>query len=43
MKPGQTLRIGCSSGREFMDGVLDDVKIWNKPLSEAEVRFLAHP
>jgi putative heme-binding domain-containing protein len=43
MKPGQTLRIGCSSGREFMDGVIDDVKIWNKPLSEAEVRFLAHP
>jgi LysM repeat protein len=40
--PGQTLRIGCSSGGEFMDGVIDDVKIWNRPLTEAEVRGLAN-
>ena len=43
MKPGQSLRIGCSSGNEFMDGVIDDVKIWNKPLTDAEVRELARP
>lgn len=41
MKPGQSLRIGCSAGDEFMDGVIDDVKIWNTPLSDAEVRSLA--
>ena len=43
MKPGQTLRIGCSSGNEFMDGVIDDVKVWRQPLSDAQVRFLARP
>ena len=43
MKPGQTLQIGCSSGGEFMDGVIDDVKVWNGPLSDAEVRGLARP
>jgi hypothetical protein len=32
MQPGQKLRIGCSWGNEFMDGVIDDVKIWNRPL-----------
>ncbi len=41
MKPGQKLRIGCSSGTEFMDGVIDDVKIWNRPLAEEQVRELA--
>jgi len=40
MKPGQSLRIGCSSGSEFMDGVIDDVQIWNRPLTDAEVRGL---
>jgi len=43
MKPGQWLRIGCSSGGEFMHGVIDDVKIWNRPLTDAEVRGLARP
>lgn len=43
MQPGQSLRIGCSSGSEFMDGVIDDVKIWNRPLSDAEVRGLSRP
>ena len=43
MQPGQTLRIGCSSGDEFMDGVIDEVKIWNRPLSDAQVRSLARP
>jgi putative heme-binding domain-containing protein len=43
MKPDQTLRIGCSSQDEFMDGVIDDVKIWNLPLSDAQVRSLARP
>lgn len=43
MQPGQKLRIGCSSGNEFMDGVIDDVKIWNRPLREEQVRSLARP
>jgi hypothetical protein len=43
MKPGQSLRIGCSSSDEFMDGVIDDVKVWNRPLTDAEVRELARP
>ncbi|MEI7780475.1 MAG: LamG-like jellyroll fold domain-containing protein [Planctomycetota bacterium] len=43
MKSDQTLRIGCSSHDEFMDGVIDDVKIWNLPLTDAQVRSLARP
>ena len=43
MQPGQKLRIGCSAGNEFMDGVIDDVKIWNRPLREEQVRSLARP
>jgi hypothetical protein len=43
MQPGQRLRIGCSWGDEFMDGVIDDVKIWNGPLTEEQVRSLATP
>lgn len=41
MKRGQKLLIGCSWGTEFMDGVIDDVKIWNRPFAEEQVRELA--
>jgi hypothetical protein len=43
MKPDQTLRIGCSANDEFMDGIIDDVKIWNRPLADAQVRALVRP
>ncbi len=41
MKPGQTMRIGCSSSEEFMDGLIDDVQIWSEALSDQQVRTLA--
>ncbi len=40
MRPGQTLRIGNSSGDEFMDGRIDDVRIWAEALDGARVRTL---
>jgi hypothetical protein len=40
MQPGQTLRIGNSSTDEFMDGRIDDVRIWDRALSDAQVRTL---
>jgi hypothetical protein len=40
MQPGQTMRIGNSSGDEFMDGVIDDVRIWDQPLTDAQVKRL---
>jgi hypothetical protein len=41
MKPGQAMRIGCSSGDEFMDGLIDDVQIWSEALSDKQVGTLA--
>jgi len=41
MTPAQTMRIGCSSGDEFMDGLIDDVRIWSEALSDKQVRALA--
>jgi putative heme-binding domain-containing protein len=43
MKSDQALRIGCSANDEFMDGIIDDVKIWNRPLADAQVRTLGRP
>ena len=40
MRPGQRLRIGNSSSDEFMDGVIDDVRIWSQALSGEQVRYL---
>lgn len=43
MQPGQEMHIGHSSGSEHMDGVIDEVRIWNRPLGDAEVAALARP
>lgn len=37
MTPVSTMHIGHSSGTEFMDGIIDDVKIWNRPLTIQQV------
>jgi hypothetical protein len=41
MKPGQTMRIGNSSADEFMDGLIDDVRIWSEALSDKQVGMLS--
>jgi hypothetical protein len=41
MKPGQEMRIGNSSSDEFMDGIIDEVRIWKVALSGAQVVSLA--
>jgi hypothetical protein len=43
MRPGRTLTIGDTGRGECMDGVIDDVRIWGKPLSDAQVAALATP
>lgn len=43
MKPDQSMHIGHSSGTENMDGVIDDLRIWNQPLTDEQVRLLARP
>jgi hypothetical protein len=40
MKAGQELRIGNCSGTEFMHGMIDDVRLYNRALSDAEVAGL---
>lgn len=40
MRAGQTLTIGNTGRDEHMDGVIDDVRIWNRALSDAQVRKL---
>ncbi len=41
MKAGESFGIGyCSSG-EYMHGMIDEVRIYNRALSEAEVAGLA--
>ncbi len=37
MTPANTMHIGHSSGTEFMDGVIDEVKIWNQALTSGQV------
>lgn len=37
MTPANTMHIGHSSGTEFMDGRIDEVKIWNRALTAAQV------
>ncbi|MCU0914923.1 MAG: discoidin domain-containing protein [Planctomycetes bacterium] len=41
MKSGQELRIGCSYGSEFMRGMIDEVRLYNRALSAAEAAALA--
>ena len=38
MTPANTMHIGHSSGTEFMDGRIDEVKIWDKALTAAQVK-----
>ena len=38
MTPEQKMHIGHSSGSEFMDGRIDELKIWNQALSTEQVR-----
>lgn len=38
MKPVNTMHIGHSSGTEFMDGIIDEVKIWNQALTSEQVK-----
>lgn len=38
MTSANTLHIGHSSGTEFMDGIIDEVKIWNRALTSEQVR-----
>jgi hypothetical protein len=40
MKPGQEMRIGNSSPGEFMDGIIDDVRIWDRALTGEQVLLL---
>jgi hypothetical protein len=43
MQPGRTLRIGDTGAGEFMDGVLDDVRIFAAALTDGQVADLAGP
>ena len=38
MTPANTMHIGHSSGTEFMDGMIDEVKIWNQALTTEQVK-----
>lgn len=40
MTPDHTMRIGHSSGTEYMDGIIDDLRIWNSALSDKQVKAL---
>lgn len=38
MTPANTMHFGHSSGTEFMDGMIDEVKIWNQALTSEQVQ-----
>lgn len=40
MRQGQTMQIGNTGAGEFMDGVIDDVRIWKHALTDQQVRSL---
>lgn len=40
MRSGQTMTIGNTGAREFMDGVIDDVRIWKHALTDEQVKKL---
>ena len=40
MRPGQTMTIGNTGSREFMDGIIDDVRIWKDALTDEQVKKL---
>jgi hypothetical protein len=41
MQPGRTLRIGDTGAGEHMDGVIDDVRIYEEALTDEQVREVA--
>jgi hypothetical protein len=43
MRPGQTMTIGNTGKGEFMDGVIDDVRIWKDALTDEQVKKLMGP
>ena len=43
MEPGRTLQIGSTGAAEFMDGVIDDVRIWKEALTDDQVKELMNP
>ena len=43
MEPGRTLQIGSTGAGEFMDGVIDDVRIWKEALTDDQVKELMNP
>jgi len=43
MKPGQEMRLGNASGGERLNGLLDDVRIYDHALSDPEIAGLAQP
>ncbi|MBS0260953.1 MAG: LamG domain-containing protein [Planctomycetes bacterium] len=43
MRRGQTMTIGNTGTDEFMDGVIDDVRIWKHALSDQQVENLFAP
>lgn len=43
IQPGRTLRIGDTGAGEFMDGVIDDVRIYSVALTDDQVQALAAP
>jgi Concanavalin A-like lectin/glucanases superfamily len=40
MRQGQTMQIGNTGTNEYMDGVIDEVRIWNVALSDEDIRKL---
>ena len=40
MRPSQTMQIGNTGTNEFMDGLIDDVRIWKHALTDEQVRGL---
>ena len=43
MRPGQTMTIGNTGASEFMDGAIDEVRIWKHALTDEQVRGLIAP
>jgi hypothetical protein len=41
MRPESTMHIGNTGAGEFMDGVIDDVRIWRHALTDAQVQGVA--
>jgi hypothetical protein len=37
MRQGQTMHIGNTGTNEFMDGVIDEVRIWKEALTDEQV------